>query len=154
MNKKALNIVLADDDKDDCIFFREALVELNVPTNVIVVSEGEELMQLLNIKSRQLPHILFLDINMPRKNGFECLSEIKQSSTLQNIPVVIFTTSYEQETVNLLYDGGAHYFIRKPSEFVTLKKIIQQTIIRMVQEKFVQPSRGDFVLTAGKNFEM
>ena len=65
MNLKPLNIVLADDDTDDCLFFKEALGELIISTNLITVHDGEELMQLLTNETTKLPQILFLDLNMP-----------------------------------------------------------------------------------------
>ena len=147
MNLKHLNILLADDDTDDCIFFKEALGELMLSTNLTTVNNGEQLMQLLTNETNELPHILFLDLNMPRKNGFECLSEIKQNKKLKELPVIIFSTSFEKEVVNLLYKNGAQYFIRKPSEFSQFKKIIQQSLIAISQETISQPSRENFVIT-------
>jgi len=147
MNLKHLNILLADDDTDDCIFFKEALGELMLSTNLTTVNDGEQLMQLLTNETNELPHILFLDLNMPRKNGFECLSEIKQNKKLKELPVIIFSTSFEKEVVNLLYKNGAQYFIRKPSEFSQFKKIIQQSLIAISQETISQPSRENFVIT-------
>jgi len=147
MNLKHLNILLADDDTDDCIFFKEALGELMLSTNLTTVNDGEQLMQLLTNETNELPHILFLDLNMPRKNGFECLSEIKQNEKLKELPVIIFSTSFEKEVVNLLYKNGAQYFIRKPSEFSQFKKIIQQSLIAISQETISQPSRENFVIT-------
>lgn len=123
-----LNILLADDDTDDCIFFKEALEDLPLSTNLTAVHDGEQLMQLLTKETNELPHVLFLDLNMPRKNGFECLSEIKLNKKLKQLPVIIFSTSFDQDVVNLLYKNGAQYFIRKPSEFSQLKKVIQQTL--------------------------
>lgn len=154
MIAKALNILLADDDKDDCIFVKEALDGLSISTNLTVVHDGEKLMELLTNSSVELPNILFLDINMPRKNGFECLAEIKQNSKLKAFPVVIFSTSYEQEMVNLLYESGAQYFIRKPAEFAIFKKIILSTLTLIAQGNNEQPVRGEFVLTAGNSFDI
>ncbi len=148
MKLTELNILLADDDKDDCLFFEEAIAELTATANFTAVHDGEQLMKLLTTKTIKLPHILFLDLNMPRKNGFECLAEIKNTNTLKNLPVVIFSTSFEQEVVNMLYDNGAHYFIRKPSEFALFKKIILHTLLLIL--KFggnTQPSKENFVLT-------
>jgi CheY-like chemotaxis protein len=142
-----LNILLADDDIDDCIFFKEAIGELLIPTTFTIVHEGEQLMQLLTKEATELPDVLFLDLNMPRKNGFECLSEIKGNKKLSQLPVIIFSTSLEQEVVNQLYKNGAQYFIRKPSDFSQFKKIIQQTITIIAKENVVQPAREDFVLT-------
>jgi CheY-like chemotaxis protein len=146
-----INILLADDDTDDCFFFEEAIEELTVSTNLTAVHDGEQLMQLLTDETKELPHILFLDLNMPRKNGFECLAEIKQNKKLGALPVVIFSTSFEQEVVNLLYDNGAQYFIRKPSEFSQYKKIIHQTLALIFQENNLQPTKENFILTVENN---
>lgn len=147
MNKKDLNILLADDDTDDCIFFKEVLDELLIKTHLETVNDGEQLMIYLAETSRELIDVLFLDINMPRKNGFECLAEIKQNEKLKDLPVIIFSTSYEQEVVNSLHESGAHYFIRKPSDFAQFKKIIYHTLLLIVQDEIAQPSRANFVLT-------
>ena len=147
MKKKDLNILLADDDTDDCIFFKEALDDLVIKTNLTTVHDGEQLMIYLAETSRELIDVLFLDINMPRKNGFECLTEIKQNEKLKDLPVIIFSTSYEQEVVNSLYESGAHYFIRKPSDFSQFTTIIYHTLLLIVQDQIVQPSRANFVLT-------
>lgn len=146
-----VNILLADDDTDDCIFFQEALEEFIIPTQLTTVHDGEQLMKLLKKGTNELPTVLFLDLNMPRKNGFECLSEIKQSKKLKSLPVIIFSTSFEQEVVNLLYKNGAHYFIRKPSEFSQFKKIIQQTLALIMQGNITQPEQENFVLTVQNN---
>ncbi len=142
-----VTILLADDDTDDCIFFKEALEEFILPTQLTAVHNGEELMQVLTNEKNELPYVLFLDLNMPRKNGFECLSEIKGNKKLKQLPVVIFSTSYEQTVVDLLFKNGAQYFIRKPSEFSQFKKIIQYTIALIAQENISHPSRENFVLT-------
>ncbi len=148
MISKPLQILLADDDKDDSLFFKMALDGLSVPTNLASVINGEELMSHLLENSDALPDVLFLDLNMPRKNGFECLSEIKLNQKLKSLPVIIFSTSYEQEVVNQLYFNGAQYFIRKPPEFSQLKKIIQHTFELITQGQISQPNREGFVLTA------
>ncbi len=142
-----LNILLANDDSDDCFFFKEALAGSRVSTHLTTVPDGEHLMHLLLHKTYQLPDVLFLDLNMPRKNGFECLSEIKLSSKLKLLPVVVFSTSFEKEVVNRLYQNGAQYFMRKPSEFSQFKKIILQTLTIIAQKNTAQPSRENFVIT-------
>jgi len=147
MTIQQLDILLADDDTDDCLFFEDALAELPVFTKLVAVHDGEKLMQQLNGETGRLPHILFLDLNMPRKNGFECLAEIKLNKKLQDLPVVIFSTSYEQQVVNLLYQNGAHYFIRKPSAFDQFKKIILYVLTLIAQEHITQPAPENFVLT-------
>lgn len=147
MNLNQLKILLADDDIDDCIFFKEALVELLLSKHLTTVNDGEQLMQLLTNETNVLPHVLFLDLNMPRKNGFECLTEIKLSKKLKQLPVIVFSTSFEQEVVNQLYKNGAQYFIRKPSEFSQFKNIIQLSLTLITKENISQPTRENFVIT-------
>jgi CheY-like chemotaxis protein len=148
MNTENMNILLADDDMDDCVFFKEAVEDMQLPAQLATLHDGEQLMQHLNNETNSLPDVLFLDLNMPRKNGFECLSEIKHSQKLKELPVVVFSTSFEQEVVNLLYKNGAQYFIRKPSEFSQFKKIIHQTITTLlVPQNISQQTWENFVLT-------
>ena len=146
-----MNILLADDDTDDCMFFKEALNELYLPTDLTAVNDGEQLMQLLTNDTTELPHVIFLDLNMPRKNGFECLSEIKLNAKLNGIPVIIFSTSFEHETINQLHKSGAMYYIRKPSQFSQFKSLIQQSLEFIAQSITEQPDRDNFVLKALDN---
>jgi CheY-like chemotaxis protein len=151
MNPKQLHILLADDDMDDCIFFKQALDELGITAQLTTMPDGEKLMQYLADESTVLPHMLFLDLNMPRKNGFECLIEIKLNKKLKQLPVVVFSTSFEQEAVNRLYQNGAQYFIRKPSGFSQYKKIIQQLITLISEGKITKPTMENFVFTVQDN---
>jgi CheY-like chemotaxis protein len=147
MNSKQLKILLAEDDQDDRDFFDKMLKDIPISTHLVTVYDGEQLMNYLYKNSEHLPNVLFLDLNMPLKNGFECLSEIKLSKMLNQLPVIIFSTSFEQEVVNQLYQNGAQFFIRKPSEFSQYKKIIQQSLILIAQKNILQPTSGNFVIT-------
>jgi CheY-like chemotaxis protein len=77
-----LYIVLADDDEDDRLLFTEAFEELKIDTRVDTFKDGVELMNYLNKEDSILPSILFLDLNMPKKSGIECLKEIKQKEKI------------------------------------------------------------------------
>ncbi len=146
MDSTQYNLLLADDDADDCMFFKEALEELPVASVLTTVNDGAELMHLLTTKSNFLPDILFLDLNMPRKTGFDCLSEIKLDEKLKQLPVIIFSTSFDHEIVNLLYDMGADYYIRKPGDFTKLKKTIHEAITITAQKKDIRPEKEKFVI--------
>ncbi len=132
------NILLADDDTDDCFFFEKALKALPIEVNFNKVHNGEDLMTYLLLNIAQLPNIIFLDLSMPRKTGFECLTEINESETLKNIPVIVFTTSYsrgidfELNLKNTLLSIGAREYIKKPSDFEELKQIIQSILAKYV----------------------
>ena len=146
---KKLNILLADDDKDDCFLFNEALEELPLSTHLISVNNGDQLMHLLQKESNILPDILFLDLNMPRKNGFQCLEEIKRNEKLKSLPVVIYSTSFDESIAQLLYKNGAHYYIEKPTDFSLLKKVIHQALTLIFHDevsRITQPPREEFVI--------
>ncbi|QDW22896.1 response regulator [Flavobacterium sp. KBS0721] len=147
MIKQNYNLLLADDDEDDCDFFKEALDELTLPVSLVTVNDGVQLMDFLADHSRDnLPDLLFLDLNMPRKNGSECLKEIKESENLKNLPVIIFSTSLDNSIVDVMYAKGATYYIRKPGEFSQLKKVIENALILASQNNFKQPRREQFIL--------
>ena len=136
MNTKHLNILLADDDLDDCNFFKHALEELSHSAHLTTVHDGERLMNYLSDNPEHLPQVLFLDINMPRKTGLECLSEIKRDSKLKDIPVVMFSTSNSWDTINMLFKSGSHVYIHKPSDFAQLKQVIHHALPIAAEEVF------------------
>ena len=139
-------IFLADDDEDDRFLFQEALNEIKVPTRLTTVRDGEQLMTVL--AANDLPDMLFLDLNMPRKDGFQCLVEIRQNERFKQLPVIIFSTSFQPDAVDKLYERGAHYYIRKPSNFEHFKKVILQAInlITARTSNAIQPTKSEFVL--------
>lgn len=147
MHLKQLNILLADDDIDDCQFFREALEALPVTTRLTTVNDGEQLMKHLADHINQLPHVLFLDINMPRKNGFECLTEIKQTEKLKDLPVVMFSTSKSPEKINILFKTGADIYIRKPSSFSQLVQVIHHAL-PLAAENIFSNGKLKYILNA------
>ena len=147
MNVKQLNILLADDDLDDCRFFKEALEALPLTTKLTTVNDGEELMTYLLENTDHLPHVLFLDINMPRKNGFECLSEIKHHDKLKDLPVVMFSTSNAHDKINILFNTGADVYIRKPSNFAQLVQVIHHAL-PLAAENIFSNGKLKYILNA------
>jgi CheY-like chemotaxis protein len=121
-------ILLAEDDEDDFILFREALDKNKEPVRLQWVKDGEELMDTLKMNITELPDIIFLDINMPRKNGFECLTEIRLHEQLKMIPVIIFSTSNDPALVSWMYNAGTNFYLNKPTDFNGLKEKIQKAI--------------------------
>lgn len=147
MSKHNYNLLLADDDEDDCAFFKEALDELSLPVSLVTVNDGVQLMDFLaHTAANDLPDILFLDLNMPRKSGHECLNEIREKEELKDFPIIIFSTSLDNEIVDLMYKKGATYYIRKPAEFSKLKKVIENALTTASENNFKQPVREHFIL--------
>ncbi|WP_462251133.1 response regulator [Ferruginibacter sp.] len=147
MNTKQMNILLADDDIDDRNFFKDALQALPLTTSLSTVNDGDELMNYLLANTEQLPHVLFLDINMPAKNGFECLEEIKQNKKLKDIPVVMFSTSSEQDKIKILFKTGADLYIHKPSNFAQLVQVIHHAL-PMAAENIFSNGTLKYILNA------
>ncbi len=128
MENELIHVLLADDDEDDRLFFREAFEEIKIKTRVTLVNDGVELMDHLTKNGHPLPHILFLDLNMPRKDGMECLQEIRNMDNLKDIPIAIYSTSSSEEDIEDTFVKGANVYIKKPNDFGTLKKILEEVI--------------------------
>ena len=129
-----MRVLLADDDEDDCLFFSEASAELTNPAQLTIVNDGEELMHLLLNLTVPLPDVLFLDLNMPRKSGYECLVEIKEHKILRQLPVVILSTAFERDVADRLIRSGAFRCMQKPVEFGQLAAVLQQTLTDLAKE--------------------
>jgi CheY-like chemotaxis protein len=128
MEKDALHILLADDDEDDREFFREALTEIKVKTRVTMLNDGMQLMNYLNQPGNQLPNLVFLDLNMPLKNGMDCLIEIRKNTKLKDLAIAIYSTSSSDEYIEEAFVRGANIYIKKPDDFSVLKVILEQVI--------------------------
>ncbi|MEO6252620.1 MAG: response regulator [Ferruginibacter sp.] len=146
MNPYSLNLLLADDDRDDCIFFKEALEEIPITTKLITVNDGVELMELLLKEDTVLPYVLFLDLNMPRKNGLDSLAEIKLHEKLKALPVIMFSTSCNAQTADKLQQHGARFYIQKPPEFEELKKIIHKSLTLIMKNSGKSNKEEAFLL--------
>jgi CheY-like chemotaxis protein len=110
------NIWLADDDIDDFEIFEDALKQILPNASLTIASNGEELIKMLTDASK-IPDILFLDINMPCKDGLDCLVEIRSKLRFSKLPVVIFTSSQQPKHINASYSYGANLYFTKPSSF-------------------------------------
>jgi CheY-like chemotaxis protein len=147
MQMDTVQVLLADDDEDDRLLFRDAFNEIKIKTEVNTVNDGVELMKFLSQKSTTLPHILFLDLNMPRKTGMECLLEIKNIGNLKDIPIAIYSTSASEEDIEETFIHGANVYIKKPSDFGTLKKVLEHVITVHWQYQTSGLIRDNFLLS-------
>lgn len=146
MDKTKLHLLLADDDIDDCDFFKDAIDELSDPLNLTILNNGVELMKFLLTDPVNHPNIIFLDLNMPRKSGMECMAEIKAMEHLAHIPIIIYSTSLDHAVVNSLFQMGAHHYIQKPAEFGNIKNVIKKAIALFNDNMFQSRSRDTFVI--------
>jgi len=116
-----VHILLADDDPDDRLLTAEAFAEARLANQLHTVEDGVALMDFLHRRppytDRPRPGLILLDLNMPRKDGRQALAEIKNNPDLAHIPVVVLTTSAEEEDVLRAYGLGANSYITKPVTF-------------------------------------
>ena len=128
MKHDVLHILLADDDDDDRLFFKDAIGEVKVKTVVNMVNDGVELMDYLNNAETRLPNLIFLDLNMPRKDGMECLKEIRSNHKLKDLSIAIYSTSGLEKDIEETFVRGANIYIKKPNDFEELKSILDKVI--------------------------
>ena len=121
-----MNFLLVDDDPDDSLLFKEVLHDVNSSVGFTSAENGKAALSLLRSRAIPLPHIIFLDLNMPLMNGKECLSELKQDAELMHIPVIIYTTSSQSRDIEETMMGGALCFITKPTSLKDLRNILSQ----------------------------
>ena len=145
MNRPS-SILLAEDDADDRELFLEAISLVDPSIKVDTVENGEKLMA--HLRAAPLyPDCIFLDLNMPKKNGKECLKEIRANAKTQTIPVIIYTTSLSKKDIDETFDKGASFFIRKPNSFRELTDLLQKSIAA-VPDSNAARIRNNFVLNA------
>ncbi len=129
---KSITILMADDDPDDCLLVSKAFKASRLCNDLRFVKDGEELMDYLYQRGKYAgaalsprPGLILLDLNMPKKDGREALREIKSDPDLRAIPIVVLTTSKEEEDVLRSYDLGANSYITKPVTFQGLVDVIK-----------------------------
>lgn len=127
-NNSSFFILLADDDEDDRLLFKEAIRDLKIKTSLETVNDGQQLMDYLVSHTDHLPHVLFLDLNMPRKGGIECIEEIRADEKLKHLSIAIYSTSGSEHDIQETLLKGANVYIKKPYDFEKLKKVISQVI--------------------------
>lgn len=125
-------ILMADDDPDDRLLTKDALEESRVLNELHFVEDGEELLEYLKREGKYAdpavsprPGLILLDLNMPRKDGRQALTEIKADPDLRRIPIVVMTTSSAEEDIFRSYDTGANSFVTKPVTFEQLVSLMR-----------------------------
>ena len=125
---KKLKIFLAEHDEDDREIFKLAISQIDVNNELTMFKNGRKLITNLRNPDFEIPHILFLDLNMPSMNGFECLKKIKEDPGLKGITVVIFSTTASDEDIERTFLEGANIYVKKPNEFETLKGVLKKIL--------------------------
>lgn len=128
MDNVAVKIILADDDESDRLIFIEAFSEIRIKADVVALHDGKQLMEYLDKNKVDLPAIIFLDLNMPRKSGVECLKEIRATKKFKDIPIAIYSTSSSKNDIEESFQYGANVYLKKPSDFNKLKEALYKVV--------------------------
>jgi CheY-like chemotaxis protein len=123
-----LRILLVDDDEDDRQFFADALEDIGLNTELRQLENGKSCMEYLLQETENTPDLVFLDLNMPIMNGFECLEAIRSTPYLKDLLVAIYSTSSAERDIEETFEKGANIYIKKPSSFSELKKSLKQVV--------------------------
>jgi CheY-like chemotaxis protein len=137
MKSSQTKFLLADDDPDDLELFEEALTETVPDAQFASVENGEEVLSTLSQQGKELPDLIFLDINMPVMDGWECLKKLKDKNPFSAIPVIMYSTSSAAADIEMAYKLGAFAFLTKPDDYNELASIIR-TVARTPIELLLQ----------------
>lgn len=141
--KKSIHILFSDDDTDDALLFTQAA---DLMTSSILLSFAEDGEQLMRYLSKEImPDLIFLDLNMPVKNGIECLREIRSDKKLDWLPIIIYTTSDNPKDIDTCFKLRANLYVVKPTSFENIIKTLKK-VINMDFSKQSFPSRENFLL--------
>lgn len=129
-NQLIKKIYYADDDPDDILLFQDVLEEIGLSVDITIAENGIILLEKLHA-ANQFPDVIFMDLNMPLKNGFQCLQEIKEHPEFKSIPVIILSTSSTLDNIEKSYKLGAFQYIQKPTQYTHLKVSIQKCLAKL-----------------------
>ncbi len=121
---KPVQFLLVDDDAEDTSIFKEVLQDVNPSIVFTSAADGHQALNILRKRNNNLPNIIFLDLNMPRMDGKECLVALKKDEQLKKIPVIMYTTSCQSKDIEETMQKGAVCFITKPDNLRELKNIL------------------------------
>ncbi|MCC5906347.1 MAG: response regulator [Balneolaceae bacterium] len=146
-NQKApLRILLTDDDEGDRLVFKEIINEMGRNTIVQMVNDGNQLMDFLANGKNPLPHIIYLDLNMPNMNGLECLKQIRSNEKYNDISIAIYSTSTSEKDIEDSFLHGANIYIAKPGDYNELKQALTKSMAAAHLNHNSAFDRDNFVL--------
>lgn len=128
MKNQKLFIVLTDDDKEEHVLFKEVVSEYPQIDFRNSFEKGDDLIKYLFDASVQKPNLLFLDLNMPSKSGFDCLNEIRATGNLDDLRVIVYSTSCAVRDIERTYNYGADLYVTKPNDFFQMKKMLDLVV--------------------------
>lgn len=145
ISHRTTNIVLADDDEDDYLFLKSAVEQAHSPVNLTHASNWLELLRLLS--RPPLPDVLLLDLNMPVKNGLECLELLRADEKYNSISIIIYSTSNSKKDIDETFRLGANFYVVKPSSQEAITTLVDKICSMDKDTLIAKPTAKIFRLT-------
>lgn len=139
-----INVLLVDDDSEESYLFNEALEHAHLNIRLSRANDGNDLINYLLTKPT--PDLVFMDLNMPYKDGLEALTEIRGNPQFKDLPLIIYSTTRNENSINTSYEKGANLFVIKPDDFEELMQLVKK-VCTYDWKNYTRPSREDFVIT-------
>jgi len=139
------NVLIAEDDDDDYLIFSLAVEELSVRVILSRAENGDILMKMLNEKH---PDILFLDILMPCRDGRQCIREIRSDSKFDSLPIIVYSSLKDMETIEFCYRAGSNLYAVKPSSLNDVKQALERIFAVDWKKMLYYPPLSQFVIRA------
>lgn len=146
MNKEFLNVIVADNDENNLIFFKNILKELKISIKVQCFSNGKDMMLYLNNNDAVVPEIVFIKYTIPGKDSMECLEEIEADSKFNKMVTAIFSEPISEDEIEDIFVKGANIFMKKPESFEALKKVLTEIITINWQYHTSGLNKDNFIL--------
>ncbi|MBP2618903.1 response regulator [Chryseobacterium jejuense] len=146
MNKEFLNVIVADNDENTLIFFKNIFKELKISIKVQCFNNGQNLMEYLNNNDTVVPEIIFINYTIPGKDSMECIDELKANPKFSNVVTAIYSEEISENEIEETFVKGNNICIRKPSDFGTLKKILTEIITINWQYHTSGLNKDNFIL--------
>lgn len=141
---RALHLIITDDDSDDQELFSMAISEISSNIKISLAENGGDLIK--KLQEKELPDLIFLDLNMPGMNGIECLMKIRSNPKSAGLPVLIYSTSANPEQIDEAYKYGANYYLQKPCSYRDIQNLVSKVFSLSVDQLLNQPDRADFLV--------
>lgn len=146
MNKEYLNVVTADDDEGNIIFFKNIFKDLKIGIKSQYFSNGGNLMNYLESNGAIIPEVIFIKYNIPGKNSMECLEEIKMNPRFSHIVFAVYADQISESEIEDIFVKGANIFMRKPETYEGLKKAVTEIITINWQYHTSGLNKDNFIL--------
>lgn len=146
MNKEFLNVIVADNDENTLIFFKNIFKELKISIKIQCFSNGKDLMEYLDNDDAVVPEIVFIKYTIPGKSSIECIDEVKAKSKFSNMVTAIYDDEIQENEMEETFVKGNNICMRKPSDFGTLKKVLTEIITINWQYHTSGLNKDNFIL--------